>query len=389
MKNPYLIRTSAGATFLALALCLNPSVHAADSVAKRDAQIADSMAKNAGLSARDIIGQDIRSSAGEKLGDIKDLVISPAAGKIVYAVVSSGGVLGVGDKLRAVPFSSLRHTDLQSRALTLDLNKAKWESAPYVRDDDIDLLAASERGKSLYEYYGLNWDREAKAMSAHTTGRSDQLVRVSSLLGKNVNNAGQKVGDIEDVIVDLSSRRATALIDPDKDYAGSDAKFLVGFDQLMRNPDKKDVFATTLTRADFERAKPARDDWATVTTGYPYIWNGYTYTRGAGYTAVTPGLARDAAVVREDRTDRVDRALDRATSVKHDVAVSDVRHALDRDPVLGDAARRITLREEGGKLVLRGTAASKDLKEKIEDRVEDLAKGWKVDNEIEVKSAAE
>ncbi|MEO6004623.1 MAG: PRC-barrel domain-containing protein [Opitutus sp.] len=381
--NPYLIRTSAGASLLALALCLTPSVRAADSVAKRDAQVADSMARNAGLSARDIIGQDIRSSAGEKLGDIKDLVISPAAGKVVYAVVSSGGVLGVGDKLRAVPFSALRHTDLKSNALTLDLNKAKWDTAPYVRDDDIDLLAATERGKSLYEYYGLDWDRETKAMNSRATVRSDQLLRASSLMGKNVNNAGQKVGDIEDVIVDLSSRRATALIDPDHNYTGSDAKFLVGLDQLIRNPDKKDVYATTLTRGDFERAKPARDDWATVSTGYPYLWNGYTYNRGTGYTAGTPGLARDAAVVREDRT------LDRSVSVKHDVAVSDVRHALDRDPVLGDAARRVTLRDEGGKLVLRGTAVSKDLKEKIEDRVENLAKGWKVDNQIEVKSAAE
>jgi len=374
---PYLIRPSAGATFMALALCLAPATYAANAVSKQNAELAASAGAIAAASARDIIGEHVRSSDGEKLGEVKDLVISPSAGKIVYAVVSSGGVLGVGDKLRAVPFSALRHTDVQGKALTLDLTKAKWEGAPFVRTEDIDLLAATDRSKTLYDYYGQDWDRESRALNAKAGNRSDQLLRVSSLMHKNVNNAGQKVGDIEDVLIDMPSRRALALIDPDHDYTGSNAKYLIGFDQLIRNPDKNDVFATSLTRADFERAKPASDNWATVTSGYPFVWTGYGYTRGVGYTSMTPGVARDSAIVRENRAS------------ENAVTVADVRNSLDHDPVLGDAARHIILRGEGGKLVMRGTAATKELKEKIEDRVEDLAKGWKVDNEIEVKSAAE
>lgn len=388
---PYLIRTSAGATLMAMALCLTPQIHAADPI-KRDAEAAASAAIRAGNSARDIIGQDVKNSAGEKLGEVKDLIVSPH-GRILYAVLSSGGVLGVGDKMKAVPFSALRSTQVHKGALTVDLDKSKWEGAPILRDDELDLLATDNQGRTLYEYYGQKWDRDLVPTTATAAGRSNALMRVSSLIGKDVKNAGQDVGEIEDVIVDVPSRRATALLDADDDFAGADGKYLIGFDQIVRNPDKKDSFATTLTRAEFQGAKPAQNDWSRHDKGYPYRWTGYSYTHGVGYMPVASVSGQDAAIVRHD-TDAVRRDTDskpRDTDRRNDLraSVADVRQMLEKDPLVGDAARHVVLREENNKLVIRGTAVSKDLRGQIADRVKVLAKGWNVDNEIEVRSAAE
>ena len=208
------------------------------------------------------------------------------------------------------------------------------------------------------------------------TDQSGRLMRVSALIGKDLKNAGQEVGEIEDVIVDLSSRRGSALIDAEDDYVGNDREYIINFNQLMLNPDRRDELTTTLTRSDFERAEPARENWAGVTTGYPYVWTGYTYNRGIGYTAADPSM-RTESVTRDMRND--DRKM----------TVADVRAAIDRDSQLSNAARYITLTQEDNKLVIRGTVESKDLKEKLADRVEELAKGWNVDDEIKVKSAAE
>jgi len=367
---PHLTKTSARAAFMAVALCLSQA-QAADTPARRDAELAATSAKTAGASARDIIGQDVKSVGREDLGEIKDLVISPKNGSIAYALITKGGVLGVGEKIRAVPFSALKSAMVQGGALTLDISPAKWESAPIFRDDELDLLS-TERGREVFSYYGQNWNREMLQASAAATDQGERLMRVSTLIGKDIKNAGQEVGEIEDVIVNLETRRGSALVDPEDDYIGSDQDYIINFNQLMVSPDRKDAYTTTLTRSDFERAKPARDDWWGVTTGYPYLWTGFTYNKGVGYTSSTRENGNVALTANDGK-----------------IPVADVRVALSADSTLAEAARHVTLSEEGNKLVIRGTVPTKDLKEKIADRVEELAKGWNVDDELKVRSVAE
>lgn len=396
---PYLIKTSASAALMAIGLCLSPQAYAADKSPRRDG-VGVNEFNRAGISARDVIRETVRSSAGEDLGKVKDLVVSSNDGKIAYAVVGSGGVLGIGEKLRAVPFSALKSASAQAGDLTLDVTKAKWEGAPILKDDEIDLLSSDERGRGVFEYYGQDWNRSSMQRRSNAAAdRSHQLLRVSSLLGKDLKNAGREVGEIEDVIVDLSSHRASALIDAEDDYVGSNEKYLIGFDQIMRSPDNKDEFSTSLTRAEFDQAKPARDDWAGTTSGYPYRWTGYSYTHGVGYSARAADVRNDANVAARDaridartdaRTDRSnarDQRIDNAIDRK--LTLAEVRSGLESDPILGSAARRVTLKEEDGKIVIRGTAPTRDVKKMIADRVEVLARGWNVDNEIDVKSASE
>jgi sporulation protein YlmC with PRC-barrel domain len=80
------------------------------------------------LSASTLIGDAIVNPAGEKLGDLKDIVLDTARGEIVYAVLASGGVLGVGEKLFAVPWSALR-IEGDSGRLVLDASPDRLKSA--------------------------------------------------------------------------------------------------------------------------------------------------------------------------------------------------------------------------------------------------------------------
>ena len=56
--------------------------------------------------ASKLIGMEVQNEQGQNLGDIKDIVINLERGSVSYAVLSSGGVLGVGEKLLAVPLSA-------------------------------------------------------------------------------------------------------------------------------------------------------------------------------------------------------------------------------------------------------------------------------------------
>jgi len=55
------------------------------------------------LSADTLSGDAVVNSAGEKLGKIEDFMLDVESGRIRYAVLSFGGVLGIGNKLFAVP----------------------------------------------------------------------------------------------------------------------------------------------------------------------------------------------------------------------------------------------------------------------------------------------
>ena len=55
------------------------------------------------LSASTLVGANVRNPQEESLGDLKDFMIDTASGKIAYGVLSFGGVLGIGNKLFAIP----------------------------------------------------------------------------------------------------------------------------------------------------------------------------------------------------------------------------------------------------------------------------------------------
>jgi sporulation protein YlmC with PRC-barrel domain len=79
--------------------------------------------------ASKIIGSHVMSFNGESLGNIKELVIDPVNGQVVYAVVSFGGLLGIGSKLFAVPWEALHWTGNKS-IYVLDLDKTIFASSP-------------------------------------------------------------------------------------------------------------------------------------------------------------------------------------------------------------------------------------------------------------------
>lgn len=375
--------------------------------------------QHAGYSARDIIGQDVKSKTGEDLGEVKDLVINSSQGKLVYAIITSGGVLGVGETLRAVPFKALQKpgaattsptttsvaTMGDDNALTLDLDKAKWDTAPTIRDNDIEQLWNEVRGREVYSFYALDWNEDMKASGNNQNQTASnnqqqgqgQLMRVSKLIGKDLTNAGQEVGEIEDVIINFQNRRASVLIDADDDFVGTDQEYIINFNRLTVAANNENVFNTTLTREDFSRATPAQTDWWIVTTGQPYVWTGYIYTAGSGYSADANANASAMASTRNNNNNNAqastsassNRNANANASGSDRASVSAVRDAIQNDPALSSAAKQVTIREQNRTLVISGTVPSEDMKERIADKVEEAARGWNVDNKLTVRAAAE
>ena len=77
--------------------------------------------------ASKVIGSEVRNKSGEKIGDIRDLVVDDH-GTIKLAIVSTGGFLGVGDRLHAVPWDVLTLGPKDDHIL--DIDKAHLQATP-------------------------------------------------------------------------------------------------------------------------------------------------------------------------------------------------------------------------------------------------------------------
>ena len=81
------------------------------------------------VSSSALVGTAVKNLQGEKVGDIRELMIDPQTGRIVYAVMASGGVLGMGEKSLAVPWETFR-VGLEKDELVVEIDKDKLQSAP-------------------------------------------------------------------------------------------------------------------------------------------------------------------------------------------------------------------------------------------------------------------
>ncbi len=104
------------------------------------------------MSADTLTGDEVRNAAGELLGELTDIMIDVPAGRVAYAIVSVGGVLGVGDKLFAIPWKSLRR-DREGKCFRLDVAKALFDDAPRFDKDHWPSMVDEQWARRVHAYY--------------------------------------------------------------------------------------------------------------------------------------------------------------------------------------------------------------------------------------------
>lgn len=81
-----------------------------------------------------ICGAPVTGRGGEALGAITDCMIDHASGQLSYAILSHGGMLGIGEKLFAVPWEAFT-VDPIHHTLILDVTPNELAAATGVDKD--------------------------------------------------------------------------------------------------------------------------------------------------------------------------------------------------------------------------------------------------------------
>lgn len=105
------------------------------------------------MAADTLEGDDVINARGEDLGEIKDIMVDVRSGRVAYAVLSSGGFLGMGHKLFAIPWGALT-LDADRKCFILDVEKERLANAPGFDKDHWPSMADPTWAREVHDFYG-------------------------------------------------------------------------------------------------------------------------------------------------------------------------------------------------------------------------------------------
>jgi hypothetical protein len=98
------------------------------------------------------MGTPVKNLQDEKLGKVENFAVDLSAGRVIAVIVSSGGFLGMGDELSAVPPTALRF-NTERDVLQLDASKEALSNAPHFKSGQWPDLGQPSYADGVYRAY--------------------------------------------------------------------------------------------------------------------------------------------------------------------------------------------------------------------------------------------
>ena len=378
-----------------------------------------------------LIGMEVKNYQGEKLGKVDDLAIDVESGRLVQVILSTGGFLGVGDSLSAVPPGALHH-DVAQKVLHLDASKEKLKGAPAFESTRWAECCDSNHLSAVYGYYGQepafrfihkgdatldglrdlngqvikdgqrNTDRSTNSLStrrANGTWEHDRMVserqsmipasrlgqmqKASKVMGTTVKNLqDEKLGKVENILVDLSAGRLVAIIVSSGGFLGlGDELSAVPPTALRFSPDR-DTLQLDASKEMLGSAPHFKtEQWP------DFAQPGYA---GGVYRAykVEPYFSTDADNTRRNVRDRNDQTLtplDQGNNKADLATTAKIRKEIIAGKDMSVNARNVKIITRNGQVTLRGPVSTSEEKRLIGEIANRIALSENVDNQLEVK----
>jgi len=378
---------------------------------------------NDAAKASDVIGMTVKNYQEEKLGKVEDLAVDVESGRIVQVILSTGGLLGIGDTLTAVPPGALHH-DVAQKVLHLDANQEKLKNAPKFETSKWAECCDSNHLSAVYRHYGeepafrfihkadaISDDQRDRGIAPNTVStrpadgtwsqdriasqsqcmipvsRLSHVQKASKLMGTSVKNLqDEKLGQVENLLVDLPSGRIVAVVVSTGGFLGlGDELSAVPPTALRFTPDRStlqlDASKEMLSNAPHFKS----NQWPDF--GQPSYADGvYRAYRVEPYftTNVTTAPDNTARNVR-DRGNRTLTPLDQGNSQADVNTTAQIRKGIMARENMSVNAQNVKIITFEGRVTLRGPVNTAEEKRLIGEIADRIARSENVDNQLEVR----
>jgi sporulation protein YlmC with PRC-barrel domain len=228
---------------------------------------------NDALKSSDVIGMTVKNYQGETIGTVQDLVVDVEHGRIVQLILSTGEYSGIHGLMTAAPPRAFRH-NAADNILELHANREKLKMAPTFEPGTWNEGTQTNREDEVYVYYGGlpsfvsssnnipitnsdGWltrtllrnetltnqaEGKEKARKVNGTLVAGDAEKASSLMGMTVNNLqGEKLGKVENLLIDFPTGRIVAVIISTGGFLGMDGELSPIPPTALRFTEVKDM----------------------------------------------------------------------------------------------------------------------------------------------------
>lgn len=339
----------------------------------------------------ELIGIEVWNPKKERLGTIKDLMLNLRQERVVYTVFGTGGFLGIGDKLVALPPSALE-ANPENKHLILHSDKESLRAAPGFQSNNWPEMAdyrwVSEAARHYTQQTGQNVTEAAGAekkgaqtnfnqvpkTDTNSPALPQKILRTSDLIGMSVKNTkNEKLGDVKDVAVDLQSGKILYVVVSESGFLGTSEKLFAVPPVNFQGSQDPRMLVLDVSQEAFAKAPSFRpEDWPTVAD--PTFSTLIEIDEPSGTPRATKSDGRTA--------------LDQSNSRRDIMITQQLRRAIMRDDTMSVLTRNITIITADGRITVRGTVANQDEVEKIVSFAREIA-GNEVTNELTVQNEQE
>lgn len=208
-----------------------------------------------------LLDADVMNKANETIAGVEDLVLAPE-GTVRYAVLSHGGVAGVGASYIAVPWDALDVKHINGKwAVNLDRTKEAIEKAPALKADNYRDLTNPEYVTRVHDYFGARAESQGRAGQESQT-RGNRAVEMV-LLATKINDAtlrnaqNEDIGEVEDLLLDRNFRVAYAIAGRGGVLGIGESYVPVPWSKLRLNYNREDNSITAMIDATKQKLEQA------------------------------------------------------------------------------------------------------------------------------------
>jgi sporulation protein YlmC with PRC-barrel domain len=105
--------------------------------------------------ASKLIGVTVKNLQAETLGEVDNIILDLSSGRVLAVIVSSGGFLGIGEELSAIPPTSLQFTK-DWETLQLDTSKDRLKEAPHFKASEWPDFTKPSVSAGVYKAYKVD-----------------------------------------------------------------------------------------------------------------------------------------------------------------------------------------------------------------------------------------
>jgi sporulation protein YlmC with PRC-barrel domain len=103
------------------------------------------------IASNKVEGTAVFDSRGERLGSVYNFMVDKFTGQVAYAVMSFGGLFGLGESYHPLPWRALRY-DTKLGGYVIDVDADRLGHAPHYREGE-DPFEDPAYGQALEDFY--------------------------------------------------------------------------------------------------------------------------------------------------------------------------------------------------------------------------------------------